>query len=151
MPHPSDEQPHSDYPELKLPVGGWQSTIPSHLLDGATPADRWMMEEMSKNTQATEFCVRAALSTNEQVRLTNGRLRAAESQLVDLEDDMDAAKSDVSALGSQFRRIKPFLDSLTTARTLLKSKVFRVMLLITVLFLLGYNRDTLISILKLLG
>lgn len=145
MPHLSDPQSSSDYPELTLPPGGFVSKVPAPMLDGATPVDRWMMDEMSRNTQATEFCMRAAVEANALIRQTNGRLKVAEAQLADHEDDIAATKTDVGVIGVQFRRIKPLLDSLTMTRTLLRSKPFLIMLGICAAFLLGINRDTLIA------
>jgi len=140
MPHPSDDQLPSDYPALSLPDGGFKSNIPKHLLEGATPSDKWIMEELSKNTQATEFCMRAAVEANALIRQTNGRLRVAESQLLDHEDDIGAAQADVAALGTQCRRIKPLLDSLALAKAVAQNKLFWIMTIICAAFLLRYNR-----------
>jgi hypothetical protein len=141
---PSDS-PQSDYPELSLPEGGWKSNIPEHLLKDAKPADRWLMEEMSKNTQATDFSCRAAVEGNGLIRKTNGRLKGAEAQIVDLRTEVAQLKVDNLVLKAQVLALAPIVSTVSTAKTLLSSKIVLVVLGMAVLFALGLNRDWLIS------
>ena len=138
MPQDQDAQ-QSQYPEIRLPEGGWQSSIPPHLLDNADPQMSWLMQEMSKNTQATEFCSRAAVDTNGQVRKTNGRLKSAEAKVIELQ-------SDVAALKLQMAKIDPIANTFSTVRVVFSNKVFLVVLGGFLLFILGYNRDVLPAI-----
>ncbi len=142
MPQPSDsDTPLSDYPELVIPPDGWKSNIPEHLLRDASAADRWLMEEMSKNTQATEFCVHAAVNTNDQVRRTNGRLKGAERNIIGLQQDLQEMKV-------QMRAMKPIIGPLSTIRVVFSYKIAWAVLGIVILFLAGANRDVLFKIAK---
>lgn len=138
MSQPSDLPP-SDYPELKLPPDGWKSNIPAHLLDSADPEMKWLMQEMSKNTQATEWNGRAALDTNVHVRKTNGRLKSAEQSVIDL-------KADVETLKANARAVAPIVSTLSIVRIVFSNKVSWVILGLAILFLLGFNRDVLPAI-----
>lgn len=141
MPQSSKEPAKSDYPELTLPSGGFQSNIPSHLLENATKADKWLMEQISKNTQAIEWNNHATIDTNLQVRKTNGRLKDAEQQVIDL-------KSDVEILKTQMGNISPFTTGLATIRLVLSNKIVWFIIGTSILFLLGINRDVLPTIFK---
>jgi hypothetical protein len=133
--------PPSDYPAISLPPGGFRSNLPEHLLKDASPADRWLMEEMSKNTQATEFSCRAAVDTNAQVRHTNGRVKSAEAKVADLQ-------ADVAALKTQMAAVNPLVSTVSTVRVLFSNKVVLIVVGGFTLFLLGYNRDVLPAIFK---
>lgn len=143
MPQSPDGQPQSDYPELKLPPDGWKSNIPPSLLTNVEPQMVWLMEQMSKNTQATEWTSHAAMDTNQQVRKTNGRLKGAESTIISLQ-------ADVEALKAEMKTVSPITTALNTARLVLTNKIFLVILAMSVLFLLGFNRDIMVTILKAL-
>jgi len=62
----------SDYPELTIPV--FESKIPAHLLQDATPQDKWLMEEMSKGAQADTFLCKTVKETYDYTRKTNGKV-----------------------------------------------------------------------------
>lgn len=142
---PSDQPPQSDYPELSLPEGGWKSSIPEHLLKDAKPADRWLMEEMSKNSQATDFCSRAAVESNGLIRRTNGRLKGAEARIIDLTNEVAQLKADNLVLKAQILALAPIVSTVATTRMLLSSKIVLAILGAAVLFFFGFNRDWLVS------
>jgi hypothetical protein len=141
MAEQNNDQPPSDYPELTIPVGGFKSNIPEHLFKDDDPQMRWLMEEMSKNTQATEFCVRAAVDTNAQVRKTNGRLKGAEQKIID-------SQADIEILKKQMLSISPVINTVNSMTFLFTNKAFLVFFFMSILFLLGYNRDILGTIFK---
>lgn len=141
MPELNNDQPSSDYPELTIPPGGFKSNIPEHLFKDDDPQMRWLMEEMSKNTQATEFCVRALIDTNAQVRKTNGRLKSAEQKIINLQEDAEVLKK-------QMISINPVISTVNSITFLFTNKAFLVFFFMSILFLLGYNRDILATIFK---
>ena len=69
----------SPYPPLEKPK--FESRIPDYLLDKASPADKYMLEQMSIMSQFIEWSADAHINTNQQVRKTNGRLIQAEGTL----------------------------------------------------------------------
>ena len=77
--------PESTYPPLEKPE--FKSQIPAHLLDDASPAEAHILGELSKLGQFAEWSVRAHMTTDANVRHTNGRLRKAEGEIGDLKDD----------------------------------------------------------------
>lgn len=84
---PSDFSPNipeSGYPPLEKPE--IKSTIPSHLLESATPAEKHIMGELSKLSSFADWSIQAHLSTHQQVRKTNGRLLRAEGHIEELKD-----------------------------------------------------------------
>ena len=86
---PSNDQdiPESTYPVLIKPT--FESQIPEPLLEGASPADRYIMEQLSKLSQFADWSVNAHLSTDSSVRKTNGRLIRAERNVADLQKAED--------------------------------------------------------------
>ncbi len=142
MPQPSDsDTPKSDYPELRLPEGGWKSNIPSHLLTDCEPQMAWLMQEMSKNTQATEWNSHASIEISQNVRKTNGRLKGAERNIIDLQ-------ADIKEMKSQMRAMKPIIGPLSTIRVVFSYKIAWFILAIVLLFLAGFNRDALFKVAK---
>lgn len=135
--------PESDYPEISLPIGGFKSNIPEYLLHESDPQMKWLMEEMSKNTQATNFGVTAAIDTNTQVRKTNGRLKMAEKNITDL-------KQDVIILKGQMDNINPLAASISTIRVILSNRLFILIAAMGILFLLGFNRSVIADLIKIL-
>ena len=89
---PSDDAiPDSTYPALQPPAE-FQSQIPDHLLKEASQTDRFLMEQASIMKQAWEWSVKAHLSADRQLRMTNGKVRRAESDLAVLKADKRAIK-----------------------------------------------------------
>lgn len=143
MPHSSNHQPETDYPELRLPVDGWKSAIPPALLINVEPEMVWLMQEMSKNTQATEWSGQAVLEVHGYVRNTNGKANRAERDILLL-------KEEVATLKAQLASVTPITNAIATARLVFTNKVFLVILAMSILFLLGFNRDILPAIFKAL-
>jgi hypothetical protein len=86
MPHLEDQPiPESTYPVLARPE--FKSQIPAPLLENASETDRYIMEQLSKLGQFAAWSVDAQLSTNEQVRHTNGRVKRAESNIAHIQQD----------------------------------------------------------------
>lgn len=77
--------PDSTYPALQLPKEP-QSQIPPYLLEGASPADKYIMEQISILRQHNEWAVNAAMTHDLNIRTTNGRLRKAEAEIGELGD-----------------------------------------------------------------
>ena len=129
----SDSQPpfKSSYPPLKVPDGGWKSAIPEHLLADADPATKWIMEEMSKNSQAIEWACHGLVDTNEQVRKTNGRLLKAEAELTE-------AKGSVVTLNEKATVMEPLFKPLSQFMSLWDYKWFRVICYIALFFFFTY-------------
>ena len=121
----------SSIPELALPPEGFQSNIPAHLLASSTPEDVWLMEEMSKNTQATTFVLHAVLDTNKQVRTTNGRLLRAE-------DDVKSLRSAVAALQEDMEKVKPVTRIIAGTWRFVSRKPVAIMLGLALFYLAFY-------------
>lgn len=67
----------------------FESNIPQHLLNNISDKDKWLMEEMSKNTQATEWLLHKREEDSvkideivKQTKLTNGRVTKLEDNSV---------------------------------------------------------------------
>lgn len=67
----------SAYPQLQLPE--FESTIPAHLLKGVSKENQFVMENINIQTQYIKWLCEAAIDTNQQVRMTNGRLKKVET------------------------------------------------------------------------
>lgn len=131
----------SQYPELHIPEGGWKSNIPEHLLENASKSDIWLMEEMSKNSQATDFACRGAVDLSRHLRTLNGKTYKTEKATSDLADD-------VKLLKAQMELVNPMAKTFSTAVTVATNKVFLVIFAGFMLFLLGYNRTIIPAIVK---
>ncbi len=107
---PSDDSPkppfESRYPELKLPEYGFQSSIPSHLLDGCDDQTRWLMTEISKNTAATEFACRGVVDLSNHLRTLNGKTYRNEKAVGE-------AIQSIEDLQNQAKVMTPFLGPIT--------------------------------------
>lgn len=67
----------STYPRIELPE--FNSSIPEHLLENVSKENRFVMENLSIQTQYIKWLCQAAVDTNQQVRKTNGRLIKVEN------------------------------------------------------------------------
>lgn len=123
--------PESSYPELKLPEEGFKSSIPESLLQNCDPQIRWIMEEISKNTQATTWVCQGLLDTNKQVRRTNGRLLKAESDVKQIKEVAEIQKE-------QNKAIAPFIKALSQFANLWQYRVFRWMVYLAILTIVLY-------------
>lgn len=114
-----------------MPDGGFASNIPPHLLDGADDQTRWLMNEMSKNSQGIEWTCHGLLDTNRQVRRTNGRLLKAEAEITDLSSKMES-------LETQAKAMTPFFKPLSQFAALWEYRVFRWVFYIAIFFFFTY-------------
>lgn len=89
--HDEDVIPDSTYPPLEPPAE-FKSQIPEHLLEGSSQTDRYIMEQMSIMRQYNDWSVKALLSQDKNVRLTNGRLRRAEEDIKHLKGEENSVK-----------------------------------------------------------
>lgn len=118
MADPSTPPFESRYPELTIPVGGWKSTIPAHLLDGADDQQRWIMEEISRNSAATEFACRGAVELSQHLRALNGKTYATEKGLAQ-------AREEVNALKGQALVMTPFIKPMSMFAALWEYRAFK--------------------------
>lgn len=109
MPDESTPLFKSSLPELRLPAEGFQSSLPPHLLEGADEQTRYIMNEISRNSAATEFACRAAVTHNEHLRTLNGRTGKNEKHIGDTESDVKTLKEQVSAASPLFKPVAMFV------------------------------------------
>lgn len=69
------------------------SSIPKHLIEGETPAMQYLITELNKNTQATEYLLRRREesgvildSINKKLDYTNGSIAEAKREIFDLQE-----------------------------------------------------------------
>lgn len=74
-PKPEDD---SEIPVVAVPPGGFSSKIPSYLLEGKSEAEQYILIEVSKFSEFSNWTAKALVDTNMQVRRTNGRVKALE-------------------------------------------------------------------------
>lgn len=117
---PSESQPpfESKFPELNVPKDGWHSNIPPSLLDGADDQMRWLMDEMSKNTQATQFAGQGVSDISRHLRELNGRTGKNERATADI-------KESVESLKSQAKAVAPFIKPVMQFASLWEFRPFR--------------------------
>ncbi len=82
----------SSYPILQ-PPGEFHSQIPEHLLVDTSPTERYIMEQISIVRQHMDWSVQAHLSTDRNVRKTNGRLLRVEAEVTHIKEDKKLLKS----------------------------------------------------------
>ncbi len=150
MPQPSESNPpfQSQYPELKIPVEGFKSSLPEHLLEGADRQTQWIMNEISRNSAATEFACHGAVELSSHLRALNGKTYKNEKGLSEVKDQIVDLKKEVVDLKTQMRAMKPIIGPLSTIRVVFSYKIAWFILAIVVLFLAGINRDALLKIAK---
>ncbi len=73
---PEDE---SDITPIAVPQNGFQSRLPAYLLDGKSEAERYLLTEMSRNTEFLAWAAPILVETHREVRRTNGRLKRVEA------------------------------------------------------------------------
>lgn len=120
----------SSLPDLNLPPGGFVSNIPEHLLASETPATQWIMRELSKNSQATEFACQAAVTHNEHLKALNGRTLKNEKAAEEI-------RADVAALKSQGDILNPISKAIGSFAYLWESKFFRVIFILGLFVISG--------------
>lgn len=117
-PDPSASPFESRYPELSLPPGGFKSTIPAYLLDGADDQQRWIMEEISRNSAATEFACRGAVELSQHLRALNGKTYKTEKGLAETKADVDGLKASAAV-------VSPFLKPVSQFAALWEIRAFK--------------------------
>ncbi len=101
------------------------------------------MNEISRNSAATEFACKAAVTHNEHLRMLNGKTyKTAQTA--------ETLRTDVDGLKAQMQTVSPITTAINTARMVLTNKMFLALLAMAILFLLGFNRDILPTIIKAL-
>jgi hypothetical protein len=99
----------SRYPELSLPPGGWKSTLPEHLLEGADPQTLFIMHELSKNSQATDFACRAVIEQNAHLRALNGKTYRNERGLAEIKGSVDTLTEKAAIMEPLFKPLSQFM------------------------------------------
>ncbi len=127
---PPAEPFKSSLPELKLPPGGFQSNLPPHLLEGADEQTRYIMNEISRNTAATQFACLAAVTHNEHLRTLNGKTYKTEKVAEDL-------RAEILVLKEQAASVSPFLKGMSYFSYLWEYRAFRWTFVLGVLTVVG--------------
>ncbi len=118
MPSESTPQFESRFPELKLPEHGWESNIPDHLLIDTDPQMEWLLKEISKNTQATNFSCQAVVDISKHLRTLNGRVAKGEQAMIE-------AKEGLNDLNEQAKSVSPFLKPISMFAALWEYSIFK--------------------------
>jgi len=121
----------SAIPDLNMPVDGWKSNIPPHLLDGADPQLVWIMEELSKHTQATEFACRGVVAQNQHLKALNGKTFKNEKNLALLTEQ-------VKSLETVSETLSPFARPIMQFAGLWEYRAFRYTFYAAVFFFFTY-------------
>lgn len=120
----------SRVPDLKVPAE-WNSNIPSHLLADVDPATRWIMEELSKNTQATQFAIHAVLEQNNHLKNLNGKTFKTEKGLSE-------AKDTLAVLMAKADLMEPLLKPMSLLLRMWEYQMFRWATYLLVFFFFTY-------------
>jgi len=92
---------------------------------------KWLLEEVSKNTQATEFACKAVMEQNNHLRALNGKTFKNEKAIVEVSQQVDE-------LVAQSNTVAPFLKPVKTFATLWEYTVFRWTVYAGLFFVLTY-------------
>ncbi len=97
----------------------FDSQIPEHLLANETPAMRYLMTELSKNTQATHYLLKKReesgeilTSINQKLDYTNGSIAEAKRDIFDLQEkakQQEVMKYDIEQIVSFKRFCQKYL------------------------------------------
>lgn len=116
---PTTQPPfESRYPELSLPPGGWKSTLPEHLLEGADSQTLFIMTELSKASQANDFACHGVVELSKHLRALNGKTYRNEKAVGDAQADLDTLKD-------QAKVVTPFIKPLSMFASLWEYTAFR--------------------------
>lgn len=121
---------HPTLPQIKRPDGGFSSTIPEHLLANESAATQWIMRELSKNSQATEYACAAADVHNEHLRVLNGRTLKNEKAT-------EAVKAEIVSLKEQSLVLTPVSKALGSFAYLWENKPFKVIFCLGMFVIVG--------------
>lgn len=127
---PDSPQYQSPIPELKMPPNGFVSTIPQHLLVDIDAQMRWLLEEVSKNTAATEFACRGVVAATEHLRTLNGKTYRNEQTAASLVAELQTLKDQAST-------VSPFLKPVSMFATLWANRLFRWIFTLGLITLFG--------------
>lgn len=99
----------SSYEPLTLPEGGFVSKIPPHLLHDCDEQTRWLMNEISRASQAIDWTCQGLVETHDQVRRTNGRLLKAESDLSEVHASVTTLNDKATVMEPIFKPLAQFM------------------------------------------
>lgn len=91
-----------------MPSEGFVSTLPPHLLENCDEQTKWLLNEISKNTQATEFACRGVVTLSEHMRGLNGKTYKNERAAAVLGDKVEALEEQAKAMTPFFRPMTQF-------------------------------------------
>jgi len=114
-----------------MPPEGFVSTIPPHLLDSCDEQTKWLLNEISKNTQATEFACHGVVVLSEHMRTLNGRTFKNEKAASLLADQ-------VGVLQEQAKTMTPFFRPMTQFAGLWEYRAFKWIFWAAVFFFFTY-------------
>ena len=125
-------QPYkSSIPAITVPPDGWKSNIPEHLLTGAEPQLSWIMHEISKNTQATEFACHGVAQLSEYLRELNGKTARTIENVAKQRDQLDE-------LNKKAKTMEPFFKPVSQFAALWEYRVFRWVFYAAIFFFFTY-------------
>lgn len=111
MSSPQSSPPfESRYPSLSIPEHGFVSSIPAHLLDGCDDQMRWLLQEVSKNTAATEFACRGVVDLSTHLRALNGKTYRNERGLGEAREILNELNEKATVMEPLFKPMSQFMS-----------------------------------------
>lgn len=129
MPSSDPNRFESKFPELKIPEHGWESTIPKHLLENCDPQMEYLLNEVSKNTQATNFACQGVHKISNHLRELNGRVHKSATKI-------ERSEEEIETLKNQAKAVSPFLKPISMLASLWEYPIFKYFFVGGVLFFL---------------
>jgi hypothetical protein len=83
---------HSDIAPIELPINGFQSRIPPHLLEGKSESEQYILNEVSKMGHFIEWAAPLMVDSNQQQRKTNGSVKILKANVGDLDLKKEIAR-----------------------------------------------------------
>lgn len=114
-----------------MPPGGFVSSIPAHLLEGTDKQTEWLLNEISKNTQATEFSCHGVAQLSEYLRELNGKTARTIENVAKQRDELDE-------LNKKAKMMEPFFKPVSQFAALWEYRVFRWVFYIATFFFFTY-------------
>lgn len=115
---------YSEYPELKLPDGGFKSEIPDFLLADSSKQEIFIMENLSKLTQALEWNTKATIDLSNGLRRTNGKVYKTLERVNRLEENKDETDNKLDDINKELTENREILSDLKGAKSLFSKKWF---------------------------
>lgn len=117
-----------------MPSDHFSSQVPSHLLENETPAMKYLITELSKNTQATEFLL--------QKREESGKILDEISRKLDYTNgSIGEAKRDIFELQGKVKRqdeIREDIEQIVTAKKFAEKYLLnKYAIALVVIFVIG--------------